>query len=138
MFQADHPAPDVLMGRGMNNKLSAVLAAVLAAFLFSACAVESTDESQTGRTIDEDLVHIDELELELGDEDTQTRERAGADQEKFDTSLPLCERIVETEGACAVACDEEALQEYIPQGACVLYPCTLDDGRRISVGGCRY
>ena len=48
----------------------------------------------------------------------------------------VCDHIVDTEGPCAVACDPEKLFGFIPEGACVLFKCELDDGSFYNTGGC--
>jgi len=48
----------------------------------------------------------------------------------------ICEP-VETEGACALACDNDALiDQYVPEGVCMILECELVDGRTIPAGGC--
>jgi hypothetical protein len=101
------------MGWDMTTKLLAVLSSLL----FAACAASPTVESPEGRPASEAevaaLAKVDDGQSDL-----------------------VCERIVETEGPCAVACDKAALREYIPFGTCALFLCTLDDGTSAHVGGC--
>lgn len=41
------------------------------------------------------------------------------------------------DGPCSLACDSEALiAEYVPSGTCVVFSCTLTDGRSIGVHAC--
>lgn len=62
-------------------------------------------------------------------------EITGPTEGKADTD-DTC-HVLPTSDACAVACDEEALQELIPPGTCILFRCQLDDGSEVGVGGCR-
>ena len=41
-----------------------------------------------------------------------------------------------TEGACAAACDRDALADFVPPGACASFYCDLLDGRHLVVHAC--
>jgi len=47
----------------------------------------------------------------------------------------ICD-LLPSDGACADACDPDALAQLIPPGACALIVCQLTDGRVINFGGC--
>jgi len=85
-----------------------------AALLLTACLDDATSEPNT--------IHIDENVV-----------AAGLTSELVE----LCETVVETEGACAVACDPEAVMELIPPGTCILFVCTREDGGIVNLGGCK-
>jgi hypothetical protein len=54
-------------------------------------------------------------------------------------SVELCELPLETEGPCALACDQDRLFEtYIPESYCVTFNCTHVDGRPYPLGGCNF
>jgi hypothetical protein len=114
---ADHaPAPKLLIGFVMMNKLLAAVAALL----FTACldndpSVDTNDERTT-------------VEIKADEADTTFRDEP--------PTPALCEQIVETEGPCAVACDPVALAAFIPKGTCTLFLCTLEDGSQYKTGGC--
>jgi hypothetical protein len=45
--------------------------------------------------------------------------------------------VIETDGPCALACTPDALlEEFVPEGTCIIYDCTLEDGSPLRVGGC--
>jgi hypothetical protein len=50
----------------------------------------------------------------------------------------ICEPFVETEGPCSVACDPEALQEYVPDGWCMDWLCHTADGHTARIGACNW
>lgn len=52
-----------------------------------------------------------------------------------DGDATICD-VLPPDGACADACDPEALAQYIPPGVCALIVCHLTDGRTINIGGC--
>jgi hypothetical protein len=49
---------------------------------------------------------------------------------------PMCAMLPQEEGACAHACDQDALLEFIPKGSCASFSCTLTDGSTFVTGGC--
>ena len=49
--------------------------------------------------------------------------------------LEVCD-MLPLEGPCSRACDNAALQEYVPSGTCAVFRCELLDGREISVHAC--
>jgi hypothetical protein len=48
-----------------------------------------------------------------------------------------CDLLPEEEGPCSVACDPDAVQDYILAGTCAVFACELADGSTIHIGGCR-
>ncbi len=48
----------------------------------------------------------------------------------------ICDLLADDCGACSVACDWEALIEYVPPGTCVAFICELVDGRHVTVHAC--
>jgi hypothetical protein len=53
-------------------------------------------------------------------------------------AVELCSTVVATEGPCAVACDPEAVMEFVRPGTCMLFVCRLeDDTGAINLGGCK-
>ncbi len=48
-----------------------------------------------------------------------------------------CAMLPADDSACAHACDPVALQEFIPDGTCVIFDCPLTDGTNVRVGGCK-
>lgn len=44
--------------------------------------------------------------------------------------------IVADEGPCAVACDHDALLEYVQKGTCTIFRCELADGTTAFAGTC--
>lgn len=49
-----------------------------------------------------------------------------------------CEPFAETEGPCAVACDPEALQAFVPDGWCMDWLCHTTDGHTARIGACNW
>ena len=48
----------------------------------------------------------------------------------------ICD-VLPPDGPCSLACDERALAEqYVPEGACAAFLCTLTDGREVAVHAC--
>ena len=52
-----------------------------------------------------------------------------------DVDPSICD-VLPPDGACADACDPDALAQLIPPGVCALIVCPLTDGRVINIGGC--
>ena len=50
----------------------------------------------------------------------------------------VCEMLPPGDGACAHACDADALLAFIPPGTCVTFVCTLLDGSEYVTGGCNW
>ncbi len=50
----------------------------------------------------------------------------------------VCEPFLETEGPCAVACDPDALQAFVPDGWCMDWLCHTTDGRTARIGACNW
>ena len=44
--------------------------------------------------------------------------------------------LLPTEGACAHACDADALAEFVPPGTCASFRCPLSDGTTYHTGAC--
>ncbi len=53
-----------------------------------------------------------------------------------DPNLEECALLPDDDGACAHACDPDALAAFIPQGTCVTFSCTLTNGKLFRTGGC--
>ena len=52
-------------------------------------------------------------------------------------SADICEMPVETDGPCALACNEDELvATHIPAGVCITFACTREDGTPYLIGGC--
>jgi hypothetical protein len=48
----------------------------------------------------------------------------------------VCDLLPEGCGACSVACDWEALREFVPVGTCAAFVCELVDGREATFHAC--
>jgi hypothetical protein len=48
-----------------------------------------------------------------------------------------CAQLPNDGSACAHACDQAALEQFIPPGTCATFECPLPDGTVMRVGGCR-
>jgi hypothetical protein len=48
-----------------------------------------------------------------------------------------CDDFIAVTGPCSVACDPDALQQFIPKGTCVTFRCDRIDGTFGKYGGCR-
>lgn len=48
----------------------------------------------------------------------------------------FCAMLPQDGGACAHACDEDALLTFIPEGTCATFACPLSDGTTHVTGGC--
>jgi hypothetical protein len=48
----------------------------------------------------------------------------------------VCDLLPEDAGACSVACDWQALSEYVPTGTCAAFLCELVDGREATFHAC--
>ena len=67
----------------------------------------------------------------------ETVDPAGANPQGHVWGAELCAVPPDAEGACALACDPEAvLEEYVEEGVCVLFECPLANGDITRVGGC--
>lgn len=42
----------------------------------------------------------------------------------------------EPQGPCTFACDQEALDDFIPEGFCMTFLCERADGTKVKIGGC--
>jgi hypothetical protein len=49
---------------------------------------------------------------------------------------PRCKLLPADDGACAHACDPDALKAFIPPNTCASFACTLTDGSTLIAGGC--
>ena len=49
----------------------------------------------------------------------------------------VCRLLPEDCGACSVACDWEALREFVPVGTCAAFVCDLIDGTQAIFHACR-
>ncbi len=56
-----------------------------------------------------------------------------ADQDDQDDA---CYQLPDDGSACAHACDQAALESFIPAGTCATFECPLADGTVMRVGGC--
>ena len=68
--------------------------------------------------------------------DTPVAAVADRPREPDETQLPQCDLLPQDDSACAHACDEDALLEYIPEGTCASFTCPLSDGTTLVTGGC--
>lgn len=88
------------------------------AFLCGSACVDEPGLVSESRTLSDDAratVIIDQM--------------ATADEPDICDLLPDC-------GACSVACDWEALIEYVPPGTCAAFVCELMDGRDATFHAC--
>jgi hypothetical protein len=67
--------------------------------------------------------------------DLPTTSRA-LEEDPADPNLDVCALLPDDDGACAHACDPDALIAFIPEGTCVTFSCTLTNGRLYRTGGC--
>ena len=51
-------------------------------------------------------------------------------------SSDVCDLLPDDCGPCAVACDFEALREFVPVGTCAAFLCELVDGTRVTFHAC--
>lgn len=86
--------------------------AVLALFL---CGSACTDEPDVPETVAERHTPGDEG-------------RALIDDEMSPGTTDVCRLLPPDDGACSVACDWEALREFVPVGTCAAFVCDLVDG----------
>jgi hypothetical protein len=87
----------------------------IAMLVLVACASEESD--QVGPVVGG--IHVDGSEQTLA-----------LDDPDLCGLLPAC-------GACSLVCDLDQLAEqYVPEGTCALFVCTLTDGRQIHVDVC--
>jgi hypothetical protein len=118
------------------------LATVLAT---TACTIDQPeDEIMVFARRDTNVTGESRVELDTQDmaapmhvRPTDKLEQSAATDEARERELPadFCDHLP-TDGACAFACDVEALEQYIPAGSCVLMTCTLDTGETFKTGGC--
>jgi hypothetical protein len=95
------------------RKSAAVLAAVLGS---SACASEPEGVAErVGTSAEARAVVVDEMAPETWD---------------------VCDLLPDDCGACSVACDWEALREYVPPGTCAAFVCDLVDGTQAIFHAC--
>lgn len=114
----------------MLNILNKLLLAALTAFVVPACLDEAAP-IETDRT----APTSDETRIDLSDADLEPAPHFGRG-EIDDKATPLCQQVIETEGACAHACDGEAVMAFVPEGTCALIVCTLESGAYYKIGGC--
>lgn len=48
----------------------------------------------------------------------------------------VCRLLPEDDGACSVACDWEALRDFVPVGTCAAFVCDLIDGTQAIFHAC--
>lgn len=69
--------------------------------------------------------------------DEQTELEATARELSPDPEQPaFCAMLPQDGGACAHACDQDALLSFIPEGTCATFACPLSDGTTHVTGGC--
>ncbi|MBA3391948.1 MAG: hypothetical protein H0T89_04850 [Deltaproteobacteria bacterium] len=105
--------------------------AITAALLVCAACVDSDTDAEVPSPIEPDKPGgTDPTEPEL-DELDATRSIRSA-------SPDICEPDPEAVGACALACDPQAvIDNFVPVGVCAIFECKLADGSLERVGGCR-
>ena len=55
-----------------------------------------------------------------------------------DDSYNICDHLPDT-APCSLLCDRDALaDQYVPENTCVVFVCTLTDGRAVSVHACHH
>jgi hypothetical protein len=109
------PARNLLGGVVMMNHAAIVLSSLLV--IFTAACVESA------------------LGPELPDPVPTSAETVARFERAFAAERDTCP-VVADEGPCAVACDREALLEYIAPGTCLTFGCYDADGDLVNVGAC--
>jgi hypothetical protein len=57
------------------------------------------------------------------------------EQDQLD-QVHLCDLLPTDDGACAHACDADALRAYVPAGTCASFACPLADGTTYHTGAC--
>jgi hypothetical protein len=58
------------------------------------------------------------------------------DEMTTDPEPDVCDLLPEDAGVCSVACDWEAVIEYVPVGTCAAFVCELVDGRDLTFHAC--
>ena len=109
----------------------------------SACATDDYDGArQGGRSLEKELCPTgcsDDVDRALGSGEFEDLGNgayvtAGPSGIAFQ---PACTQLPST-GACAVACNQDALGGLIPRGSCSTIACDLDDGRTLLARACGY
>jgi hypothetical protein len=93
-------------------------AAVTLAFLLGSACVEGPEIVSETRTLGDDA------RVSVRDEMTTAPEP------------DVCDLLPVDSGACSVACDWQALSEYVPAGTCAAFVCELVDGREATFHAC--
>jgi hypothetical protein len=99
------------------------LAALLVA-LATACTTDATP-----------VLHRVELALGTADNRLTIVEQGDLHFTSEADDASICD-VLPPDGACAAACDPEALAQFIPPGVCAVIGCQLTDGRTVKIGGC--
>lgn len=110
-----------------------ILVSTLAAFSLSACLAESEPAPRGSQ--DKETKPSEPDDMAPAPTPTTRPIARSADQDAPE-QVSICDRIVATDGACAYACDPDALARHIPAGSCVAFACDLDDGSVYRIGGC--
>jgi len=58
-----------------------------------------------------------------------------AGEQRLAKEVDIC-TLLPTEGACAHACDPDALADFVPPGTCASFMCPLTDGTTYHTGAC--
>jgi hypothetical protein len=91
---------------------------LMLAFLLGSACVDEADVVSEPRTLSDDARVSVTVEMAT------------------DSEPDVCDLLADCDGACSVACDWEALVEYVPPGTCVAFICDLVDGRKVSFHAC--
>jgi hypothetical protein len=80
---------------------------------------------------------VDEPEAVTGVRTLSDDARVAVLEEMASAPAPdICDLLPPGCGACSVACDWEALEEYVPAGTCAAFVCELVDGRKATFHAC--
>jgi hypothetical protein len=79
---------------------------------------------------------VDEPEVVSGSRTLSDDARASVTAEVASAPAPDICTLLPEGGACSVACDWEALREYVPVGTCAAFICELVDGRDATFHAC--
>jgi hypothetical protein len=105
-------------------------------FAAALCAVSCAEQSGPSTAPDEDE---DPIVWPLPSDDVPpdlpTTARSLND-DPADPNHDVCGLLPNDDGACAHACDPDALLAFIPEGTCVVFSCTLTNGSLYRTGGC--
>ena len=104
-------------------KIRSIAAALL---LCAACVEEGSDSDQ----VDETAVDPDKAQ------DPETIAERDTHQFSMEPTCDIAPDPDEPGGPCAHACDQAALQQFVPEGACFTFLCERSDGSPVKVGAC--